>query len=313
MNFSDRFDKSKCRVECRALERLAKLSLTRVVGCATFFFSFGVLRSRVPVKIQSFLRDSGLLRLIVDTLTKTTAAPSIIREHPEAVARYLHFSGLPSPLVVMAETAWKSDRVDPQIPTFGDKIQLQKVRYGEHPRQFLELMKLDRERQPKTQINKEDSASRNLLVFVHGGAWGSGSPDIYRLVAGPFLSSGIDVAMLGYRTYPDAHAEEQVADVVASIKKLEDVGVVDHNTKVTLMGHSTGSHISSMALLTSQDMRDTVQYFVALSGVFDIPKHYQFERSRGVEVRRDVSLSSLFSPSVSPSTLCSSCAPSSSL
>lgn len=39
-----------------------------------------------------------------------------------------------------------------------------------------------------------------------------------------------------------------------------------------------------MALLSNDYIREAVDFFVALSGVFDIPKHYQFERTRGVEV-----------------------------
>jgi acetyl esterase/lipase len=63
---------------------------------------------------------------------------------------------------------------------------------------------------------------RGLLVFVHGGAWGSGLPWMYRLVAKPFLEDlSMAVAIVGYRSYPDAHAEGQVKDVEQALSHLK--------------------------------------------------------------------------------------------
>ena len=41
-----------------------------------------------------------------------------------------------------------------------------------------------------------------MIFFVHGGAWGSGQPWFYRLIAIPFLELGFAVAIIGYRVYP---------------------------------------------------------------------------------------------------------------
>ena len=52
---------------------------------------------------------------------------------------------------------------------------------------------------------------------------------------------------------------------------------------ITLVAHSTGSHISSLALATGRLAKFPVDQFVSLAGVFDIPEHYAHEKTRGVE------------------------------
>ena len=57
--------------------------------------------------------------------------------------------------------------------------------------------------------------------------------------------------------------------------------------KLVLCGHSSGANVCALALLehaingTSVCLVDA---FIALSGVFDIAKHYRWERSRGVHI-----------------------------
>ena len=102
-------------------------------------------------------------------------------------------------------------------------------------------------------------------------------------MASPFLQEKIDVAFVGYRTYPDGDVPDQAADIVTSLWKLKHEGLIDAKTDITLMGHSSGSHIAAMALLTNPEFRQRIDSFVAMNGVYDIPKHYLHERTRGVE------------------------------
>jgi acetyl esterase/lipase len=107
---------------------------------------------------------------------------------------------------------------------------------------------------------------------------------MYRLVAGPFLNNkDTQVGIIGYRTFPDATVDEQIADVADCLLMLKETGIQGPATKTSLIGHSSGAHIASMAIL-SEDLCDyRFDHFIALSGVFDIPRHYEFERKRGVE------------------------------
>jgi len=55
--------------------------------------------------------------------------------------------------------------------------------------------------------------------------------------------------------------------------------------RLILSGHSSGANICALALLRACD--DGIMLcdaYVSLSGVFDICKHYEFEKSRGVHI-----------------------------
>lgn len=238
---------------------------------------FRFIRQKTPVSLQYFLRDSGLLRFLADSLTWTTVAPALIRQQPKALARVLHLSGFPLPLVRIANAIYNDNGAEGIHQCFDERVNFQRLQYGSHPRQYIDLMQLCSE------SIKKQNIKTNLVLFVHGGAWGSGSPDMYRLMAAPFLQHNAVVAMTGYRTYPDGNVQDQANDVVASLRKLKEDGIVDENTRVTLMAHSSGAHVSSLALLSDAAFRASVDCFVGLAGVYDIPSHYQHERLRGVE------------------------------
>eukprot|EP00549_Striatella_unipunctata_P010133 CAMPEP_0118714992 /NCGR_PEP_ID=MMETSP0800-20121206/26578_1 /TAXON_ID=210618 ORGANISM="Striatella unipunctata, Strain CCMP2910" /NCGR_SAMPLE_ID=MMETSP0800 /ASSEMBLY_ACC=CAM_ASM_000638 /LENGTH=75 /DNA_ID=CAMNT_0006621013 /DNA_START=1 /DNA_END=225 /DNA_ORIENTATION=- len=59
--------------------------------------------------------------------------------------------------------------------------------------------------------------TQNISIKKHGGAWGSGLPWMYRLLATVFLQYGYAVAIVGYRTYPDSKTiRDQVDDLEAA-------------------------------------------------------------------------------------------------
>jgi acetyl esterase/lipase len=209
--------------------------------------------------LQYWLRDSGLLRFIVDTGTVFTV-PSLLKDHPSALVDFLHLSGsnVRKQIVSFVSNTKSTLSVD---------IDFQKVRYGERSRQVVHVLR------PATAGTLEQT-----VVFVHGGGWGTGFPALYRLVAAPFLERGMNVAVVGYRTYPDAVCAGQVKDLRTAVEHLRRrfPGAMDD---VTLIGHSSGAHVSMMALLGGL----SVDRFVGVSGVYDIPDHYRYEATRGVE------------------------------
>ena len=113
------------------------------------------------------------------------------------------------------------------------------------------------------------------------GAWGSGLPWMYRLVASRFIAQNIAVAIVGYRTYPDGDAQDQVNDLAEAAKMIQrkypylwkrrrgrKKGSYHHtiggnsNSKqnddhigVCLMGHSSGSHIGMLLLVQQIEMK----------------------------------------------------------
>jgi len=266
---------------------------------------FRSLRHKTPPRFQYFLRDSGLLRFVVDTLTWTTAVPAIVREYPEAMGRFFQFSGFPRPLVslLLAKNTIGNDGSSSRREVFDkevlvgndDIVDFVNIRYGRHPRQSIDLMKC-----VKNSSSPSSSSSSTLLLFVHGGAWGSGSKEVYRTVAAPFLKRDTTtMAILGYRTYPDGNVQDQVDDVIKAFRRLKSEGLMGPTSRFILMGHSSGAHLSAMALLYDTELRETTKCFISLSGVYDIPCHYQYERLRGVERLSPMAVAACEGPSAS--------------
>ena len=201
---------------------------------------------------------------------------------------------------------------------------MRRIRYGEHhPMQYIDLflpendIMRQRTQTPAKRGNK--IPVRGTLFFVHGGAWGAGHPWMYRLVAPAFLKRNFAVAIVGYRTYPDAATiDTQVDDIRLAFEELDDVlnewvmvipdrfdvtnsiGNKDNNwVGNVIMGHSSGAHIALLLLIDmiSDRMKSSSStekesnrypwslphYFVGLSGPYDISDHFDFEAGRGVE------------------------------
>lgn len=77
------------------------------------------------------------------------------------------------------------------------------VTYGDTKHHLLEVHKSGYERAP-------------VLVFVHGGAWCSGAPWMYRLICNAALRLGFDVVLLGYTVYLGESAEGDVEHQVGT-------------------------------------------------------------------------------------------------
>lgn len=136
---------------------------------------------------------------------------------------------------------------------------------------------------------------------------------MYRLVATPFLTSKIAVAIIGYRTYPDGNAQDQVNDLLEAaqtLKRLHPKLWKNQHRKnksssssfgVSLIGHSSGAHIGMLLLVQIIEKQinkhllsssssgkltdDGIQFdsYVGLSGVYNIQHHFDYEAGRGVE------------------------------
>jgi acetyl esterase/lipase len=124
---------------------------------------------------------------------------------------------------------------------------------------------------------------------------------MYRLVALPFLKQGMAVAIVGYRTWPDADVHGQVDDLeraasflAQQFPDLAETLTQDENPGhfgTCLIGHSSGAHISLLMLVdrarrkiqTGSSKPLQFDSFVGLSGPYDISHHFDYEASRGVE------------------------------
>ena len=228
---------------------------------------FRTFRRNVPVKIQYLLRDSGFVRTTMNSLV-LLGVPTLINQYPSALHDFFALIGnryIPNILPKQYQSKSQLD-VD---------FNVSYIPYGDDKRQFYSLIR------PTTLRSQHTHKKNRLVVFVHGGAWGSGWPGMYQLTAIPFINSGYDFAVIGYRTYPSTDVRGQIDDLNLALKSLRDA--VPNTQDVTLIAHSSGAHITSLGFLNGQIPKAYANQYISLSGLFDIPSHYLFEKSRGVE------------------------------
>jgi acetyl esterase/lipase len=221
---------------------------------------------------HNWLRDSGGLRLLMDTATRLVAAPQFYQEYPHCFPDFIRISG--------SEFSWLGQAFRSLQLMTDDQpdVAFSKESYGPHPMQQAQVM-----------VNKSstDSALSSpplpLFFFLHGGAWGSGFPTMYRLISVPFLQRGYRAVVLGYRTYPDGKVADQVDDLAMAVDHFVQKygGVGGEKTPVVLMGHSSGAHISLLAALKGRI--PNVDAIIAASGVYDCAAQVEHEQTLEVD------------------------------
>ncbi|XP_046360628.1 isoprenylcysteine alpha-carbonyl methylesterase ICME-like [Haliotis rufescens] len=118
---------------------------------------------------------------------------------------------------------------------------------------------------------------RPVVIFVFGGAWGSGDKSRYGLLCMQIASKlGVIVCCLNYSLYPQGYVDDMVQDVVDGINWVhENIHTYGGNKdQIMLIGHSSGAHLSSMAILELlHDERIQIQPFKGRQLQFD-DQHY---------------------------------------
>ena len=144
-------------------------------------------------------------------------------------------------------------------------------------------------------LQQSEGRHRPWIMFVHGGAWGSGRPFMYRLMVDTLLGMGFGgVLLLGYRTYPDAGILEQVDDVLQALRWCQANPTAwsgNHTAApaLVLCGHSSGANLILQVALRWRRERDRqaalpdITAFVGLSTPAELLRHESFEAGRGGE------------------------------
>ena len=271
------------------------------------------LGATIPLWMQHYFRDSGYFGCIADSLV-TLSCPTLAMVYPKVACDFIKLSHA----IVDNSPSEKTERrrgkrkrwTRRRIPYGGDLA---------HSMQYIDLY-LPSSSNDRTSDGK--IAVRGTLFFVHGGAWGSGRPWMYRLVAPAFLRLNFAVAIVGYRTYPVAKTiNEQVGDVMMAWEKCgnvlnefctfprpesscrvnDDDDASDDTSWVgnIIMGHSSGAHVAMNMLVdwieqhrlqqelvaetTSSNQLWKPDFYVGLSGPYNISHHFDYEAGRGVK------------------------------
>ncbi len=173
----------------------------------------------------------------------------------------------------------------------------EELAYGKDPLQKLDYWRPEKSGSP-------------LVVFVHGGGWKRGDKrDLSGLKPAHYLAEGYAFVSLNYRLVPANTVEEQAQDIATALAYLmKQAGALGFDkTKVVLMGHSAGAHLSALvgtdmtylkkAGLNSKSLRG----IIPLDGAcYDVPKqialggdlmHDTYLQAFGNEEARQLSLS----------------------
>ena len=134
-----------------------------------------------------------------------------------------------------------------------------------------------------------------VVLFVHGGVWSSGELWHYSAMGADLARQNCVVVVATYNFYPDVLVPHQVNDVDAALRWTEEncERFGGSREKISVVGHSSGAHLSLMAVLKRAGLyreegkgdlgQVTVPRSVVLmAGVYDIERHYEYERRRGV-------------------------------
>lgn len=130
--------------------------------------------------------------------------------------------------------------------------------YGPLPRQRLDLY-----------LPEHDDPAAPALLFLHGGAWVSGSRADYGFVGVALARLGAVVAIADYRLWPGAAHPAFVEDSALAAQ-----WVAARHGGVVVMGHSAGAFLAAcIALDPRWGARRCVRGFIGISGPYDFGAH----------------------------------------
>lgn len=91
----------------------------------------------------------------------------------------------------------------------------------------------------------------SLVVWVHGGAWRSGSKE--RMPVGGLVEKGFAIASVNYRLSPVAKFPAQIHDIKAAIRFLRamETEYGYDSSRIAILGASAGGHLAALVGVTN--------------------------------------------------------------
>lgn len=154
-------------------------------------------------------------------------------------------------------------------------------RYGPAPRNVLDVYRRKEARRA------HQDTTLPVVLFVHGGVWASGSKWHYAKMASRLAEEGITTCVCEYSLFPDTTSGKMVEEVGRALDWVVKHCVEGTRQNVVLVGHSAGAHLCAMLLLERAKSKEgdsgyVPESFVGMAGVYDIARHYEYEKSRNV-------------------------------
>ncbi|XP_046697111.1 probable isoprenylcysteine alpha-carbonyl methylesterase ICMEL2 isoform X2 [Silurus meridionalis] len=158
--------------------------------------------------------------------------------------------------------------------------------------------KLDLYHSPR--LGQSETELVPVVVFVYGGAWGSGERSMYCLLALQMAKElNASVICPDYSIYPKGNVSKMVQDISDSLMWVRENGHsfgLDKDN-IVLIGHSAGAHLCILTTVfllegaeslfiepnKQKEMINSIKGIIGLSGVYNITDHYEHEKTRAVE------------------------------
>ena len=96
--------------------------------------------------------------------------------------------------------------------------------------------------------NSQLKKTKDVVVFIHGGSWNSGSKNTYWFLGKNFAKKGKVMVVINYQLSPFANYENMALDCSKAIKWVkENVANYGGNpNRIFVMGHSAGGHLAAL-------------------------------------------------------------------
>ena len=100
--------------------------------------------------------------------------------------------------------------------------------------------------------------NRDVIVFIHGGAWSRGSKDTYWWLGRNLARKNVVTATINYPLAPNATYKEMALASAKAVKWVQDsIANYGGNPKrIFLMGHSAGAHLSELINADNQYFKE---------------------------------------------------------
>jgi hypothetical protein len=153
--------------------------------------------------------------------------------------------------------------------------------------------KLDIIKLKESPLESDNELPAPVLIFVHGGSWGSGRLCQYFLSTKRYgeLIGASHAIVLGYPVYPMGTMQKQTDAVVKGIEYIKNRSELSSlfNKKeskkcspLVVAGHSSGAHIAMLGIvqqmLNHPSQSPICDAYFGLSGPFELVTHYQYKK-----------------------------------
>lgn len=119
---------------------------------------------------------------------------------------------------------------------YDKRIPVEKYKFDENKSQYI------------LYFEPEKNEKKYVIIYIHGGGWRSGNPNIFRYIGNSFAKEGFHTISIGYKLSPKYKYPSQTHDIFLGFDKALSV-LRDKNIDVSniiVVGSSAGGHLGAL-------------------------------------------------------------------